>query len=295
MKETILQMNTVSDAIPESMQLRFSMCRTTYPNKNYHIYRPNSDCCCLEYVLRGTGTVCIDDHVFHPKAGDTYLLLQNRMHEYYSNKQDPWEKIWVNFSGNFALTQADLLGIRHCSYFPQLDTSDLLLRFQSLTQYSNPENAAEQCAATLSALFFRLASAKTPIAKQPRSAVQRMLHWIEQHETESVSVEELANRCRLSVSQAERLFSNEMGMPIYRYVLQRKLTLAKQLLRETGMTVREIAVFLSFEDEFYFSNLFRKKIGVSPTQYRNGTHTDALRSDRPRSSEDPVKPDRSER
>ena len=69
-------------------------------------------------------------------------------------------------------------------------------------------------------------------------------------------------------SQAERLFRAETGIPPYRYYLDRKLELACQLLRETGMSVRDIASYLSFQDEFYFSGLFRRKIGVSPIQYR---------------------------
>ena len=64
------------------------------------------------------------------------------------------------------------------------------------------------------------------------------------------------------------LFRAEMGMPPYRYVLERKIELARQLLSETGMSVRDIASYLSFEDEFYFSGLFRRKTGFSPTQYR---------------------------
>ena len=74
--------------------------------------------------------------------------------------------------------------------------------------------------------------------------------------------------CRKSPSQAERLFRAEFGVPPYRYVLNRKIELACQLLRETGMSIRDISSYLSFDDEFYFSGLFRRKMGMSPTQYR---------------------------
>ncbi len=276
MKETIFQMKTISDAIPQALQLRFAMCGTTYPNRSYHIYRPNSMYCCLEYIVKGSGTVNVNGQTFHPKAGDTYLLLQGKDQNYFSNKKDPWEKIWVNFSGDYALSLASLLGIGERSYFPSLDTSDLLLKLQTVAQYPDREDAAENCAAILSRLFFRLAEAQTPVSEKTHTAVGQMLLYIEQHETERISVEQLAQVCQKSPSQAERLFAAEVGMPIYRYILTRKLELAKQLLRETGMTVREISSFLSFEDEFYFSGLFRKKTGYSPSQYRKESrgHTD---------------------
>ena len=95
-----------------------------------------------------------------------------------------------------------------------------------------------------------------------------MLAYIEQHETDVIRLEQIASACGKSPSQSERLFRQEMGLPPYRYVLNRKIDLACQLLRETGMSVRDIAAYLSFDDEFYFSGLFRRKMGQSPTQYR---------------------------
>ena len=106
--------------------------------------------------------------------------------------------------------------------------------------------------------------------KPPETPVRLMLDYIHRHETDVIRIEQLAEVCQRSASQAERLFNAEMGMPPYRYVLNRKLELAKQLLRETGMTVRDVAEYLSFGDEFYFSSLFRRKVGISPSEYRKG-------------------------
>ena len=95
-----------------------------------------------------------------------------------------------------------------------------------------------------------------------------MLDYIEQHETDAIRLEQLAAVSGKSPSQAERLFRATLGLPPYRYVLNRKIEIACQLLTETGMSIRDISSYLSFEDEFYFSGLFRRKMGVSPTQYR---------------------------
>ena len=267
MKEKIFQMCNISDTIPESFGLQLSICGTTYPNRNYHIYRPNAQISCLEYVVRGTGTVKTQNTVFCPKAGDTYLLLEGKDYDYFSNKNDPWEKIWINFSGNYTLRLAQLAGIGDRCYFPSLDTSDLLFRLQAIAQMPEQPDAAEQCISILSKLFFRLAQAQNPVPQQS-SDVRTVLRYVEQHLHETIRIEKLAKLCQKSVSQIERLFAFEMGIPIYRYILNRKIELAKQLLAQTGMTVREISAFLSFEDEFYFSGLFRKKTGYSPTQYR---------------------------
>jgi AraC-like DNA-binding protein len=54
----------------------------------------------------------------------------------------------------------------------------------------------------------------------------------------------------------------------YAYVLGKKLELAKKLLDNTNLTVKQISEKLCFSDEYYFSSLFKNKIGVSPSVYR---------------------------
>ena len=268
-KELLYQMKSISDAINPKLGLQLELCGTTYPNRNYTIYRPKSRIACIEYVIAGTGEVQIDGKIaFHPRAGDTYFLPAGPSYRYFSNRKDPWEKIWINFSGEYAMQLAKSHGVLGIYHFPSLDTSDLLSKIQYYATHADNPAAPEECVSLLERLFFRLSQSTIPTQKNSLTPIEKMLRYIEQHEADTIRLEQLAAVCEKSPSQAERLFSSAMGMPIYRYVLNRKIQLAKKLLRETGMPVHEIASYLSFEDAFYFSGLFRKKVGCSPTQYR---------------------------
>ena len=57
-------------------------------------------------------------------------------------------------------------------------------------------------------------------------------------------------------------------MTPYAYVLGKRIDLSKKLLVDTNLTVKQIADKLCFTDEYYFSNLFKRKVGVSPAAYR---------------------------
>ncbi len=273
-KEQIFQMKSISDAISKDIDLRFWMCGTTYPNRNYLIHRPNSTLSCIEYIISGTGEVQIDGQVFHPKAGDTYFLPEGTSQHYFSNRKDPWQKIWVNVSGDYLKALSDAVGVTGHYYFPALDTSDLLSKFQYYAARGEKTSSSEECMGLLSRLLFRLSQSLSQPERALQTAVQQMLTYIEHHRTDAIRLEQLAAVCGKSPSQAERLFVSEVGVPIYRYVLDGKIELAKQLLRETGMPVHEIAAYLSFEDAFYFSGLFRRKVGLSPTQYRKAEETE---------------------
>ncbi len=267
-KETVVRMKTISDSIPAPCDMHFHMCGITYPNRNYSINRPSSPICCIEYILQGCGTVQVNGKQFQAKTGDTYFLPQGTDQIYSSDKKEPWKKIWVNLSGSFVQQLIQIYHLEGCYHFPMLDTSDLLQKIMHYAQHPQSAGVEEKCTGLITQLFFRMSHSVHCQEKPLLTPVQRMLSYIELHETEAICLEQLAEVCQRSSSQAQRLFRAQMGQSIYHYVLDRKINLAKQLLTETGMTIREIANYLSFQDELYFSGLFRRKVGCSPTEYR---------------------------
>lgn len=265
--EKILRMTHLNPSFAETHAV-FQLCGTTYPNKSYSINRPSSNTACIEYVVCGKGHVFIDGIEYTLQAGDTYYLPEGHDHYYYADRDDPWEKIWVNFSGGFAERLAELCGVGETFYYPALNTSDLLQKIQHYAAHADSAHAFEQCSAILAHLFIRMSNSLRQPTVTSASPVEKMMLYIEKHAAEALTLEQIANACGKSVSQAERLFRAEQGCSLYQYVLEQKLAIARQLLTETGMTVKDIAAYLSFNDEFYFSGLFRRKVGVSPTKYR---------------------------
>ena len=79
----------------------------------------------------------------------------------------------------------------------------------------------------------------------------------------------LAARFGRSPSQIYRAFRREVGRTPYDYFLERKLDLARKLIRYTDSPVKAVAEELGFSDEYHFSNFFRKRAGMSPTRYRD--------------------------
>ncbi len=266
--EKILRMTHLSTDDGKRASVHFWICGTTYSNRNYLINRPLSEVSCIEYVVSGSGTVRINDMEFEVQAGDTYFLPQGHDHCYYAAQDNPFEKVWVNFSGELPNALIRLQGLSGHFHFPGLDTADLLHKFQYYAARRETAYAAEGCIALLEQLFFRMSQFLYAPGEGSQDPVSRMLAYIEQHTADPITLAQIAAVCGKSPSQAERLFRNRTGSSLYHYALDRKIELARRLLTETGMSVKEIASYLSFGDEFYFSGLFRRKVGLSPTQYR---------------------------
>ena len=77
-----------------------------------------------------------------------------------------------------------------------------------------------------------------------------------------------AEKCNMSLSSFQHTFTKFMNITPIQYLNKIKLETAMFLLRESDLTVNEISNNLGFSDSAYFSNLFKKKYGLSPTLYR---------------------------
>lgn len=86
--------------------------------------------------------------------------------------------------------------------------------------------------------------------------------------TESLTLSELAKQVGLSKQHLVYLFNREAGLPPIEYFLRLKVQRAGQLLDLTGLSVKEIAGAVGLSDPYYFSRIFKKIMGYSPTEYR---------------------------
>lgn len=98
---------------------------------------------------------------------------------------------------------------------------------------------------------------------------RRLADYIEQHLGESLGLEELARMASLSEYHFARMFRHSFGLPPHRYVLQRRLLRARELLRHGDLPLGEIALACGFASASHFSNRFRQAFGAAPGLLRS--------------------------
>ncbi len=84
-----------------------------------------------------------------------------------------------------------------------------------------------------------------------------------------ITVAEVAQAVNLNASYFSKLFKQETGMAVSRYILLRKIETAKNLLRHSDYSSAEIADLLAFSSQSHFISRFRAECGVTPHAYRN--------------------------
>lgn len=98
--------------------------------------------------------------------------------------------------------------------------------------------------------------------------IARLQHYIEQHYEEKLSVEKLSRISHISPSGLNRAFQREFHTSVMKYILKIRLEKAKLLLRREDILLTDIAYRCGFCSGAYFTQTFRKELGVTPAEYR---------------------------
>lgn len=99
-------------------------------------------------------------------------------------------------------------------------------------------------------------------------AVILVKEYIEQKYCSYISLDDIINDCGYSKYHISRLFKNYMNCTIMQYLLQQRINKAKQMLKDTHNTIKEISSSVGYSDPNYFSLIFKREEGISPMQYR---------------------------
>jgi YSIRK-targeted surface antigen transcriptional regulator len=110
--------------------------------------------------------------------------------------------------------------------------------------------------------------AENKIPSDMSADIYESLQYISTHTNQPIRVEDVAAHIGKSRSYLSRKFKAELGFQISDFIMRRKLEEAKSLLSFTDKSISEISEYLCFSSQSYFQNVFKKKYGITPNQYR---------------------------
>lgn len=247
------------------------MAGITYPDSGYHIIRKSSYIHCFEYVINGEGIVQVGDQINYPCKGDLYILPKGQSHDYCSLPQNPFKKIWMNVSGPLCDELIHVYFLAGVLIVKQIDIYPLFKEFLEVCE--NKELSLDEIYMRCSLIFHRIIIKISEHLSAQRSeqcktaTASDIKLYIDRNIYENLSIEGISKQVNLSPSQINRVFKKAFGTTPYDYIITRKISTAKLLLKNTTLTIKEIAYKLNFADEHYFSNVFLQKTGMRPSKY----------------------------
>lgn len=250
----------------KNLPLDINSIGTTNPNKKYIMKRSRDDNSLIvfEFVLQGKIYIKVDDKEFTAQAGDTYILLPNTDQYYYSDSSDPVKKVWINLESNYLENLLLAHGLSANVY--HIDTSDL---FENIFDVIHSSPSYNQTCSDISKIIFKFILRLSQLYNENEIDLPlKIKNYVDSIVYTTFDYNKLSETLYLSASTLIRKFKKAYKITPYEYYLQQKIKLASRFLTETNLSVTEISDRFGFEDVHYFSNIFKKRTGISPTEYR---------------------------
>lgn len=145
--------------------------------------------------------------------------------------------------------------------------------FQAINSQAIPQIYQTDSIESISVLTSRAVDAylehvEESAGKSENPNISLMKDYIDSHYKENLTVDAIANSACLSPGYAGRIFKEQLGMPIMDYVLKVRIEKSKKLLQNPHYQIQAIAESVGYEDAGYFTKVFRKAEGITPTQFR---------------------------
>lgn len=212
-------------------------------------------------------------HSVLAKAGDCFYLDCMGEYTHISSEDDPWELLWIHFSGPQAAAYYSYFREQHDWHFRSDHFAELTSVIQTIIHYNEEQTddtdilTAQQIVNILTLICTE--SDEKSVSGSPLSGkLKNVLHYLDKHYTEEISLDDLAERFYISKYYLSREFKKEFGTTIIQYILTKKITNAKELLRYSNASIEDIAQLCGIDDASYFNKVFRKMEGCTASEYR---------------------------
>jgi len=243
----------------------------------------------LVYVTEGELTAASEERIYTMRKGDLIFHKPMEFHRIWSMENQELHALVIGFCAGSQIL--DDLGGRAFVLSPgQQATLDSLAEFlhanfpYALNNYLNAivqtrgSNAAliQLFVNRLELLLVSLAlqnetlQVKEHSAERDAQLYRRIVELLNAHIADGISMDEIARTLGCSTASIKRSFAKYSDIGIHKYLLKLKISAAMQML-QAGMTSGEISRQLSFSNQNYFSSVFKRETGQTPSEFRSST------------------------
>jgi AraC-like DNA-binding protein len=228
----------------------------------------------LIYIAGGEGTFETGSNTYNVKTGDVLMLFPNQWHRYSPNPKTGWTEYYVGLKGPV------IDNILKCGFIKidepvfNIGEDDMVIQiFKDILESVEAEKSCfqqETSGAVLHLLghILKIKKDESFKGKNTEDFVKKAKFIMLQNLTQNIDIEQIADELMVGYSRFRKEFKKYTGMSPLHYHNDLRLQESRKMLAFTEKSIKQIAIDLGYESDFYFSRLFKAKTGNSPTQYR---------------------------
>lgn len=229
----------------------------------------------IHYIISGRGTYVCGDEIHRLQAGDLFIVYPNQIVSYSADREDPWQYCWVGFNGTEAQRLIDLTPFRPDRLILSLRDDSIQRSMMDIYDARGNKPTDEMNMIGRLYLFLgKLTDLKGSVREENDITsvyIENALKFIQYNYSHSIDITSIADSIGISRSHLYRVFIKHLGLSPNDYLTQYRINRACSLLRNSDLTISNIANSVGYDDPLYFSRVFKKVKGVSPSMYLQET------------------------
>ena len=245
----------------------------------YYTERSHLPSFLIKFTLSGEGLLTYQGKQYHLRAGDLFFIDCQEYQRYQTISDIPWEMDWIHLYGQniSSFYQEFIRDGEHTCHTTTVPLKNKIHRL--ITQLIHMQQGANartdfQSSLNIHELLNELILQKYQMDFEEADIpvyIRELQQYLEAHFKETITLKQLEQHFLLNKYQLSKDFSKYIGSPPIDYLINKKLSYAKDLLRYTDFSIRAIAEEIGIDNSAYFSRLFKSKTGLSPRDFRRFT------------------------
>ena len=217
----------------------------------------------IHYIQNGKGYFIRENEEENKLSkGDLFLIRPAELCKYYADVRDPWSYVWIGFSGHKAAEFIESTGFHGNRCILHSPGAEHIFSEIQNTKLQNIALEFFLC----SKIYELLAFLHT--AKPENEYAEKAVNYICSNYSNRISIEQISKLLNIDRRHLGRLFITHTGVTPKEFLINIRMKNAVSLLHNSDYTVAEIAMLVGYDDYDSFLKIFKKKFGMSPSQYR---------------------------
>ena len=233
---------------------------------------------CMElfYVLSGNGFFLVESQHFPVREGELVIVNPYVSHTELSFAENSMEYIVLGIEGvRFHMPTGSDQAYFHLVNLPEQKKYSFYMQTIFQEMRDQQENHLSICSLLSECLLLNLQRTLSQLLFSDESSLgkinsecSRIKQYLDDHFTENITLDDLSKLAHLNKHHLVHIFTKEVGCSPISYLLARRLAESKHLLENSNHSVNQISRLLGFSSPSYFSQRFKKIVGMSPLEYR---------------------------
>lgn len=229
----------------------------------------------LIYLVNGVGHYSIGDETITARAGSMVIFKPHQQQDYYYLASEKAEVYWIHFTGYEAEQLVSELGfgdgiIYHAGIHTEhIDLFEKIIHELQIKKLNYHNICIGYFLQLLTSLSRKAGALQSGGGKLTDNRMEKVIKTINEEFQLEHAIGYYARICNLSIFQFIRNFKAFTGYSPARYIEKIRIAKARELLHDTNLSISEIAAIVGYQDPFYFSKVFKKASGLTPSEFRS--------------------------